>query len=190
MDDSTSKTLIDRRKMLQRISVAFGGAISAPLVSSVLAGTVGATIKEGEAGKALNAKQAAFVGQLADIIIPPTKTAGGKDAGVVGFIDKYLIQYETDAYRKRFLRKLDGFMSDLDKNFLKQPLTVQTMIISEVDSEAFKGRKIFYRDLKRLIVVGYFTSEIGATEELDYQPVPGPYIGEIKATKETKNYAI
>ena len=32
-----------------------------------------------------------------------------------------------------------------------------------------------YKKLKELIVIGYYTSEIGGTQELKYDPVPGPY---------------
>ena len=36
----------------------------------------------------------------------------------------------------------------------------------------------FYLKLKELTVLGYYTSQMAATTELDYQPVPGRYDGD------------
>jgi hypothetical protein len=37
--------------------------------------------------------------------------------------------------------------------------------------------RAFFAALKELVVVGYYTSEPGATRELRYEPVPGTYQG-------------
>jgi hypothetical protein len=36
----------------------------------------------------------------------------------------------------------------------------------------------FFYKLKLLTVLGYYTSEVGATQELSYNPVPGRYEGD------------
>ena len=40
------------------------------------------------------------------------------------------------------------------------------------------GEVAFYPKLKELTVLGYYTSEIGSTQELVYLPVPGRYDGD------------
>jgi len=39
--------------------------------------------------------------------------------------------------------------------------------------------KSFSTLIKELTITGYYTSEIGATQELKYVPVPGRYAGDI-----------
>ena len=49
-----------------------------------------------------------------------------------------------------------------------------------VDASKKEGEdqlKEIFPALKELVVVGYFTSEMGATEALVYNPIPGPYEG-------------
>ncbi|MFN3590217.1 MAG: gluconate 2-dehydrogenase subunit 3 family protein [Spirosomataceae bacterium] len=48
----------------------------------------------------------------------------------------------------------------------------------------------FFRLMKELTLFGYFTSEKGATEALDFVPVPGRYDGCIKIQPGQKAYAI
>lgn len=48
----------------------------------------------------------------------------------------------------------------------------------------------FFNLLKELTLFGYFTSEAGATENLNYVPIPGRYDSCIDITPETKAYAI
>ncbi|MDU0353713.1 hypothetical protein RS130_07055 [Paraglaciecola aquimarina] len=42
--------------------------------------------------------------------------------------------------------------------------------------------------LKALIVFGYFTSEVGATQALNYQAVPGGFKGSIPCDENTKSW--
>jgi hypothetical protein len=48
----------------------------------------------------------------------------------------------------------------------------------------------FFRILKELTLFGYFTSEPGATQALDFVPIPGRYDGCIKLEPGQKAYAI
>nr|WP_159931264.1 gluconate 2-dehydrogenase subunit 3 family protein [Oceanicoccus sp. KOV_DT_Chl] len=51
-----------------------------------------------------------------------------------------------------------------------------------------EDRQAFFPKLKELVVVGYYTSEIGATEELRYNPMPMTYKGDIPVTEDTRNW--
>lgn len=195
--ENAQNTALTRRQVLKNISLMVGGAIATPLANSFLSGAVGADIPAGTAGKALSAAQADFIAQIADIIIPPTETAGGRVAGVVGFMDRYLSDYESAATAKKILQDITSLMKAADKalkgGFMQASLEAQTQWLTEYDKAAYGKNwdsRADYRTIKHVIVVGYYSSEIGATEELDYQPVPGPYQGEIEVTEDTRNYAI
>jgi len=49
----------------------------------------------------------------------------------------------------------------------------QISIVAKLDENLEKNT--FYKSFKELTIIGYYTSKIGATEELRYDPVPGPY---------------
>ena len=48
----------------------------------------------------------------------------------------------------------------------------------------------FFRLIKELTVLGYFTSEIGATQSLSHISIPGKYEGCIPLKKDQKSWSI
>jgi len=50
--------------------------------------------------------------------------------------------------------------------------------------------KPFFLQMKGLTVTGYFTSEIGATQALDYLPIPGRFDGSWPMPKGQKSWAL
>lgn len=159
--------------------------LAAPAWAAVEAGVRGAPIPRGEAGKVLSAAQAAFVDSVSDLIIPRTTTPGASDVGVVGFIDNMLAGFVTPAEREQFLSGLDQLMQLASAN--EQALV---SIVAAQDEAAFASKeKSFWRELKQLVVLGYCTSEPGATQLLEYLPVPGGFKPSIAVTATTRNYA-
>ena len=65
----------------------------------------------------------------------------------------------------------------------------ETGIVKENDKAA-ETPIPFFRLLKELTLFGYFTSEEGATQNLNYIPIPGRWDACIDITPETKAYAI
>ena len=51
---------------------------------------------------------------------------------------------------------------------------------------AKNGQPQFFQLLKELTLHGYFTSEIGATQALNYDPVPGVWIPDLPIDENTK----
>ncbi len=48
----------------------------------------------------------------------------------------------------------------------------------------------WFRTMKELTLLGYYTSEAGATQELRHVPVPGRFDGCVPVTSETKTWAV
>ena len=44
--------------------------------------------------------------------------------------------------------------------------------------------------MRQLTVTGYFTSEIGATQALEYLPIPGKFIGDVPMEPGQKTWAL
>ena len=182
---------IDRREALRRTALLLGGAISAPTLAGILAGCEASRHEAGWTPRALTADQSDLVATIAEHILPETDTPGARSAGVHRFIDTMLAEYYNPAARTHFV---DG-LTDVDaraqrvgaKSFVRARPEQQRAILTELDGEAYppgprpvsKGPDAipFFRIMKELTLLGYYTSEVGATKELQYNPAPGRFEG-------------
>ena len=174
---------IDRRAALRRDALLLGGALSAPAIAGVLAGCEShGRDAAGFTPRALAPAQAELMAVVAEHIIPTTDTPGARAVGAPAFIDMMLAEYYAPADRERFVAGL----ADLDARaeascghaFLRCDAGRQRTLLDVVDREAFAGRDPhWFRTMKELTLLAYYTSEIGATKELRYQQVPGRFDG-------------
>ena len=70
-----------------------------------------------------------------------------------------------------------------------------TPLPSELKAETSRPRPAhsvtpFFRMMKELTLLGYYTSEVGATRELRYEPVPGRYEGCVPFTTIGRTWAV
>jgi hypothetical protein len=134
---------------------------------------------------------------MAELIIPETDTPGAKAARVNEFIDLVLTDWYPVEDRDRFLKGLadvDGrSQKAYGQNFVDCAASQQIEILKGLDAEATALREAkslemswgheiapedhFFQMMKWLTLVGYYTSEIGMTQELDYVIIPGGYAG-------------
>lgn len=180
---------MNRREALKQAGLVLGFAISAPTLSAVLQGCK-AKPELAFQPQFLNADQAGIVAEVAEIIIPKTDTPGAKDAGVPSFIDVLV----KDCYKKEDQDSFLKGLADFDKGakdsygdaFLELDPEKQVEYVTKVHKEALEAGKDeankdkarpFIMIMKELTVVGFFTSEPGATQVLQYVAVPGAYHG-------------
>lgn len=181
---------ITRREALRRVGVLLGGAVSAPTVAGVLSGC------ERDTGSdwtptALSAEQNEMVDTISEIIIPATDTPGASAANVNRFIDAMVGESYLRENRDRFLSGLEDVnaraQDTFDASFVDCTSEQQRELVGVLDKETFGEEAAeydpesppFFRMLKELVIVGYYTSEIGATEELKTNLVPGYYDGDV-----------
>jgi hypothetical protein len=64
-------------------------------------------------------------------------------------------------------------------------------MVTDIDKNAFKdeNRNPWFRILKKLVLIGFFTSREGMTTALNYVQVPGEYKGSIPYKKGDKAMA-
>ena len=180
---------MNRREAIQRTAMVLGYAVSAPALMAIVNGC--------KATPELNYKpvfftedQARLVGELAEILLPKTDTPGAKDVGVPSFIDLVLKDCYQQKDKDRYLTGLQTFDEEAKKNFgdlfidldpEKQKQHVKTIHDQAVEAdrkgEFKKEGRPFILMTKELTLLGYFTSEVGATKVLQYEPVPGAYHG-------------
>lgn len=181
---------ISRRAALRRTAALLGGLVSAPVWSGVLSGCT-ASDAPNWTPVAFSAEQAETVATLADVILPATDTPGARDVNVHRFIDAMVGEGFLPDDQTRFLNGLSGFMQHVqDAHQAAFPdLTPeqQTAEVATLDTDTFgptapppnPDAPSFYRMLKELVLTGYYTSEVGATQELKYNMVPGYYDGDV-----------
>src|SRR5215467_4621056 len=153
----------------------------------------------GYAPRTLKSRQYATVVAMTDLIIPDTDTPGAKGAGVNEFIDLILTEWATPEERSRFLDGLAGIdkqsQSLYGKNFADASSEQQVAQLRAIDDAVMNNRVVrprhgntipkpdsqlegeFWFVFKRITLHGYYTSEIGFTQELKLQLIPGEQHG-------------
>ncbi len=187
--------MIDRRAALKRITAILGGTLSASTVAGVLGGCQASGPAAGL--RTLTGAQKELLDALTETILPATDTPGAKAANVTGFIDAMLTDFYSDEERMVFFTGLNALdaraKQDLGNAFVKLDASNQFALLDAMDAEAFpdldamseaereahwQKERSFFATLKGLTLSGYYTSEVGATQELKVNPM-GVYRGDI-----------
>lgn len=179
---------MDRREALKRTAWIMGGIVSAPAIIGVLNGcTAKPTIDWKPVF--LSEDQGILIGQVTEIIIPKTDTPGAKETGVPGFIDQMLKEVYSKEDQDSYLAGLKAFDEQAKKEygdpFIELSAEDQAAFVKKVHDAAVEAEKAakpapkrpFILATKELTMLGFFTSEPGATQVLQYQAVPGSYKG-------------
>ena len=132
----------------------------------------------------------AFFDDVAETILPKTKTPGAKEARV----GQFMALYATDCYEDNDLKTFQGTREKLNeasqkiagKTFMNASQEDRTKILIQLDKEAKDYQKAnegktapahYFTLVKQLTMMGFFSSKPGVTQVLRYKPVPGKYEG-------------
>ena len=188
---------MQRREALRLLMA--GGVLPA-LPTNLFAFFQGAHPASGYTLRTLNPHQNDTVVAMIDQIIPATDTPGAKGARVNEFIDVILTEWADAEERMNFLDGLAGVdkqTNDLfGKNFVDASPAQQVTLLRSMDESvaAQRTRRMrhgntipeerdkqlhgeFFNVLKGITVHGYYTSEIGFSQELNLQIIPGAQHG-------------
>lgn len=190
-----------RELLLAAISTMAGVMVGSPTLR-VIAGEVPTA---SASRVVLQGHQPEMVRVLAEMIIPATDTPGAIEAGVPRFIEMMVADWYTDTERGIFLDGLAALDASCrnayGQDFLGCSVEQRVAALSEAEKNAagyvsplppgflaamaklIDERTPFFAKLKELTVVGYFSSEVGATEFLEYNPMPMRYDGDFDFAK-------
>jgi hypothetical protein len=170
-----SALLMSRREALKRAALMLGVALSPALIDGVLRAQPAA------GGKTvfLTAAQFATVSAVVERIFPKTNTPGALDVGVPAFVDLMAGGYMSPAE----LGTLTAGLADVEgrstaahqKAFGQLTASQQDALLMKLASEPQGKSLAFFRQIRELTIVGYFTSETVGKTVLNYDPVPGRY---------------
>ena len=179
-----------RRRFITGITAIVGAATTAQLLGgnaiSVAVAYTPNPDSAKTAGKIFSQGQMGQLQNICAIVIPKTETPGAADVDAHGFLDNQLFLCHTKDQQqqaKSILMKIDQVASKefnkpfsaCDKQQQYDLLTLLEKIQNDFNSEDKQNWKL----VKGLIIFGYYTSEPGATEELEYVAVPGGFTGSI-----------
>lgn len=136
-------------------------------------------------GRTLSPDDLGWLARYADAIIPPTDTPGATGAGVVDYI-AFLFAAVPTSEQAAFLAgvaALNAATVSAPTDELEQRL--RDLLVAPA-GEPEPAAAAFLRQLKRLVMIGYYTSEVGGAQELIYAPVPGAYLPHVSVTPETR----
>lgn len=183
------KELITRREAIHRVSAMLGG-VALIGQSAMLAGCAGG-IDNAAPATGTNAlftrDEIELLDEIAETILPETGTPGARDAGVGPFMAMMVAETYQDSEQQVFrdgLRSLQErcqamHAADFASVTPAQRLTVLQALDVEQhrqsQSQADDAPGHYFRMMKELTLLGYFTSEIGCTQAQRYVESPGRF---------------
>ena len=177
----TNLITLDRRHAVKLLLAA--GAISSVSACGNSSEVTKGTSKK-LSRKALNVEEIALLTALAETIIPATDTPGATEAGVPETINELLKNWGADDLRIYWFEGLGSIQSYFKKSlggksFARLNKSQRLAALSSYDMAVYNGDidNPFYKNAKSTIATAYYMSEVGADEELIYDPVPGDFKG-------------
>ena len=189
---------MNRRDALSRVALLVGGTV---IGAEFFLSGCKANDKYG-ASLEFTPKDIAYLDEIAETIIPQTETPGAKAAKVGTFMTVMVKDCYTEDQQKIFLDGMTNLNEASDKKFKSGFMQItpdqRKELLTELDKEAKRYNNSkkkeepshYFAMMKQLTLLGYFTSEQGATQALNYVPVPGRYDGCIPYKKGDKAYAL
>jgi hypothetical protein len=189
---------MNRRDAIQRVALLVGGTV---IGAEFFLSGCKANDKYG-ASLEFTEKDIAFLDEIAETIIPQTDTPGAKAAKVGEFMTVMVKDTYNEKQQKAFLEGMtklneaskakykDGFMAITPEQ--------RKELLTELDKEAKEYNQNkkkedpphYFALMKQLTLLGYFTSEVGATQALNYVAIPGRYDACIPYNEGDKAYAL
>lgn len=185
-----------RRDAVSRIALMLGGAITAPTLLALQGCSTGSDTTAKTITLTFTEEQSQIISAIAEHIIPKTSTPGALDAGVPDFIKMMINECYYIAEQKSFEKGLkqvekDGFLKlaaaeqvaylkklEIDTKELMEKFNASKELVGDnVSKDVLEGNAgvPFWRLIKELTLLGYFTSEQGINSSFDYQPTPGEF---------------
>lgn len=196
-DELDVQSPIDRREAIRRVSAMLGGAAfiggSALMTACARergggvdsATVVGATPEPRQT--MFSADEVAYLDEIADTILPETATPGAKAARCGSFMavmvqDCYTTQ-DQEIFRAGLGSLNEASVKGNGVPFMQATPEQRTVLLTAIDKAAIDYQAAkksddpnhYFRMVKELTLLGYFTSAVGMTKALRYVETPGRF---------------
>ena len=169
--------LIDRREAIRRVSAILGGI--AFVGGSTLVNACERGQRRASSGS-FTTEDIGFLDEVAETILPETKTPGAKAAKVGAFMAMMVTDTYDEANQQIFrdgMRQLDAasFMAASPAQRLARLEQLDREQKDYMDAKVEDAPAHYFRMMKELTLLGYFTSEIGYMQAMRYVESPGRF---------------
>lgn len=167
---------MNRREVIKNVALMLGGAFSAPTLMAMENWENPTKSNFSGVAFSLTDTQQKIIAEIAELIIPKTDTPGAKEVGVPAFIEMMLKDCYKEPEHQRFIEGLEEMEQ---VKFLALNTDERRGVLKLLEQETKKEMKAqaritpFWRLMKELTLLGYFTSEAGLMASFEYVPIPG-----------------
>lgn len=118
-----------------------------------------------------------LIEQVTDILLPRTSTPGALDAQVPYFLDLVVMNCLSPDDQQLIKRGLQQLNDEAGGKFLSLSRKEKQSLVHKTDAAAYNNDagKAWFMIVKKLSMIGYFTSQEGMAKALNYVKVPGNY---------------
>jgi hypothetical protein len=180
--DNDQHELITRREAILRVSAMLGG-MALVGQSAMLSGCK----RQTSDAALLTADDVAFLDEVAETILPETGTPGAKAAGTGPFIAMMVVDTYDDREQEVFRAGLGALEEECrnmhGESFMSATPVQRLVLLQKLDADQLQFMRTakkdepahYFRMIKELALLGYFTSEIGYTQAMRYVETPGRF---------------
>lgn len=184
---------MDRRQALAGVLALFGAQVFAPLARAAGFAPAGVISEGAPSIQVFTPDQRALMTALSERILPTTDTPGAIAAGVPAYIEKLLADWALPEDRIPILSGLAEIDSRSRQDYKLPAVDTkpeqQDALLTLAMNDAIPNGIEFFEAFRQLVITGYYTSEIGITQEREYLPVPGEYNGAFPYAQVNKVYS-
>lgn len=160
---------LDRRSLLRTAILLVGGSLTSLPVEALAQAAA-------KAPRYFNKAEFAVLDEVCAIIIPRTDTPGAREAGVPGFIDALMSDWaapQTAQETRDVVNAIDASAKASQGKLLLGLTPAKRLEAVRAFDAAELPKSRGYRRFKELLMLAYYSSEAGATQELRYELAPG-----------------
>lgn len=188
---------MNRREAISQVSWILGGAI----IGSSIFLEYGCNSSPVQKLVFFDQKTIDLLNEIGETILPQTSTPGAKEAKVGQFMDIMVKDCYSKEHQGIFLEGIKSIDKDCKtktgKSFMESSAQERTSFLTELDTKqnAYMETKKaeepphYFRMMKELTLLGFFTSEIGSTKALRYVETPGSFDGDVPYKKGDRAWA-
>jgi hypothetical protein len=189
---------MNRREAISAVSLLLGGAVIGS--EFLLTGCKNPQANTSET-LTFDKDKVAMLDEVGETILPATSTPGAKAAKIGDYMQVIVTDCYEDKNQKIFMEGLgkinEASKKKFDKPFMEIDAKQKNALLVELDNEQkeyMKKKKSddpshYFRMMKELTLLGYFTSEIGCTQALRFVEVPTRFDGCVPYKKGDKAWA-
>lgn len=173
---------MDRRIAIKKTGLLIGTGLSFSTIAAILQSCTNQPAENAWKPEFLSEELTNVLTIMSEILIPTEQVSGAVDLLIPQYIDSILKDFTTAGQQQGFLSGFEEFksncMNQYHQDFLSCPPQQQLDFLKSEEKRFVESPEpSFFGTVKLLTYEVFFYSEVGVTQYLKYEPVPGTYEG-------------